>query len=349
MLVGVNTISLRPGHGGGSERYLRRVLDKMRELQSDTKFVIFTDPDNHDSFEGWERARCGGASRLGSFRDGGGQLDQAAKRAAVDVLFSPLATAPVKCSVPQVSYALDVRDWDDDAPGPRRKDVPKLKTAKKMCANAAALVAPSRFTQRKLLELLDVPLNKTIVAPLGVDEAFSQPQPCMVEQPFLLTVGDTHEFKNIPRLRQAFGLMKDEFPHNLVVVGRPAEGEPEDWGQRVFRIDHCSTRNLAGLYQHCDIYIQASLHEGSGVTVLEAMRGGAPVVTSRTGGITEVVGDVPVFFNAESVKSIMGAIRRTLEEYPQERRNRTATGKQIAAQYTWETCAWKTIAAFRRA
>jgi len=54
MLVGVNTLYIPPHRGGGAERYLRTVLAKMRDLQPGTHYVVFTDPSNHGSFEGWE-------------------------------------------------------------------------------------------------------------------------------------------------------------------------------------------------------------------------------------------------------------------------------------------------------
>jgi len=340
MRVGVNTLTIRPDHGGGIERYLRAVLAKMRGIQAETEFLIFTDPTNDDSFDGWERA-C--------LRGGVTQLDAAVRRAGVDVLFSPLATAPAKSSAPTVLFALDLYDWEARSVRQRRGMAAKLKAARKLCASAAALIAPSKFVQRTFLEVLGVPLNKVVVAPLGVDEGFARPRACIVESPFLLTVGCTREFKNIPRLMEAFAQLHEEIPHNLVVVGRPAEAEPDDWGPRVVRIDRCPAETLAGLYQHCDVFIQPSLYEGSGVTVLEAMRAGAPVVTSRTGGIPEVAGDVPIFFNPESTHSLMAAIRRAIAEYPNERLNRTNSGRRCAAEYTWEACAWKTLSAFRRA
>ncbi|HEO71693.1 MAG TPA: glycosyltransferase, partial [Candidatus Hydrogenedentes bacterium] len=107
--------------------------------------------------------------------------------------------------------------------------------------------------------------------------------------------------------------------------------------------------HLAALYQHCDLFVCPSLYEGSGVAVLEAMRAGAPVATSRAGGIPEVAGDTPVYFNPESVGSIAAAIRRLVDEGPAERWRRTTFGRRIAAQYTWEQCAWKTVSALRRA
>jgi glycosyltransferase involved in cell wall biosynthesis len=194
-----------------------------------------------------------------------------------------------------------------------------------------------------------VGLEKTVVAPLGVDEIFGQPQPRMVEPNYLLAVGDTHEFKNIPRLREVHATLNKESPLCLAVVGRPSEAEPDDWGSGVIRFEQLPASNLAALYQHCAVYIQPSLYEGSGVTVLEAMRAGAPVAAARVGGIPEVAGDIPFFFNPENVGSMAASIRRIFEEDPAQRRKRIHPGERMAAEFTWEKCAWKTLGAFKKA
>ncbi len=348
MLTGINALTLDVRYGGGESRYLRMVLTKMRQLQPDTQFVIFTDPDNHGAFEGWDRECIEGAVRFGVFGGAESQLDRAVRRRRVDLVFSSLWAAPSRLSVPLVLYTLDLRKFEEEYQRENRRTAPNPKLAKRICTAAPAIVAPSEFLQRKFLELLEIPLNKVIVAPLGVDPAFGQPHNCAIQEPFLLAVGGTHPFRNIARLRKAFDIIKDEVPHNLVVAGAPGEAEPDDWGPRVIRVEACPTTYLAGLYQHCDVFIQPGIHEGSGITVLEAMRAGVPVVTSRTGGIPEVAGDAPIYFNPESLSSMVASTRWAIEESPEQRLNRVKYGRQVAAEYTWEKCAWKTLAAFKR-
>jgi alpha-1,3-rhamnosyl/mannosyltransferase len=350
MLVGVNTLTLPPGDGGGEEVYLRNVLAKMRAVQPATRFVIFTDARNHDSFEGWDRVNVGAvtAEDINTFRGGAGRLDSAARDAKIDLLFSPLRTAPLKPSVPVVLYTLDLQYIPAPDQASRWRDASRLKAIKRLCDDSVAIVTPSNFVQKELLEKLSVPMNNSVVAPLGVDPIFESPQNCPAEKPYLLTVGNTQASKNIPRLLQAYNKLKEEFPHNLVVVGRPREEEPDDWGPRVIRIDRFPMAALAGLYQHCAVFICASLYEGSGVTVLEAMRAGASVVAGRVGGIPEVAGAAPLYLNPENVSSIISTVRRALTETPSERAQRIKTGHGIAVEYTWENCAWKTLAAFKR-
>lgn len=341
MLVGVNMVGLKPYFGGGPEIYLRNVLDTAREVQPDTRFLILTTMENHASFEGYDR-RC-------LDKETPEAAGEAAAEASCDVLFSSLYTAPEKSPVPLVAYAFELYTFEQAGAQKRLfGEHARVKELKQICKDARAIIVPSEFLRREFLERLDVPLNQCVVAPPGVSDIFAESHPTFVQNPYVLFVGNTHTMKNLPRLLEAYRKVNETHPHTLVVVGQPGDAELEDWGPGIVRIERCSTAHLSGLYQHSNLFILPSVYEGSGVTVLEAMKAGARVATSRRGGIKEVAGDIPIFFNAEDVSSIVGAIRRGLTEDPAERERQIRFGRQIAAEYTWEKCAWKTLAAFKR-
>lgn len=338
MLVAVNTLGIKPGWGGGEELYLREVFAQIDEIQRATEFVLITDADNFESFNGLERIKVKGP--LG--------LSRAIFKCKADALFSPLRTAPGNCSVPLILLVMELYSLNKDKAPKRLFGQSPLKKAKEILREAVAIVVPSEFIKRELLERFEVPLNKTVVAPLGVSEEFTIPQNCIVEKPYFLVVGRISERKNIPMLLEAFDRVSSDFPHNLVVVGQPSELEPEDWGPRVVRIDRVGRTQLAGLYQHSDLVICPSRYEGSGVLVLEALKAGARVAVGRVGGITEVAGDAPIFFNPESVDSLVGAMRRAVGESAADRARRLRSAKQVTHDFTWENTALQTLSAFRR-
>ncbi len=347
MLVGVNALGMSYDHSGGEQRFLKKVLATIQNLQSATRFVIFTNASNDAAFDDYDRIQIQRSRWFSIGSDTSAQLNPIIKQAGIDLLLSPIADAPAKSVIPTVLFGLDLHQYENDYVEHHRRAAAKLKHAKRVCAEAAVIIAPSEFTRKRHLALLDTPLNKIVVAPLGVDDVFAQSRPPIVECPYFLAVGATREFKNVPRLREAFTLLEKEFPHHLVVAGHPAEAEPAQWGPRVTRIDACPANYLASLYQNADVYIQPSLYEGSGVTVLEAMKAGVPIATSRNGGIEEVAGAVPFYFNPESVPSIVAAVRWAIEEKPEQRQNRLRVGRKLADEYTWERCAWKILSAFK--
>lgn len=341
MVIGVNALTLNPAVGGGVEVYLRNLLTTISEVQPDAKFVIFMGEGDYEDFNKWECVPVSPPEPE--------QLSEAAAAAGCDVLFSSLYCAPQHCAVPLVLFALELRTVELAKANKRLfGEDPKIKAWKQLCKSARSIVVPSEFLRKAFLELLEVPLNKCVLAPPGVSQVFSKPQASFVEEPYLLFVGTTHATKNIALLMRAFDAIAADHPHALVVVGAPGDEERDDWGPRVVRIERCSSSHLAGLYQHADLYICPSVYDGSGVTILEAMRSGARIAAVKQGGIKEVAGDVPIYFNGEDVASLVNIIRRVIQETPEDRERHAKAGQQRAADYTWENCAWKTLAAFKR-
>jgi glycosyltransferase involved in cell wall biosynthesis len=344
MRIGVNTVSLRPGYRVET-LYFRNVLAKMRVLQGEARFVLFTDPANHDMFHGWERFCVG---KPGLSAHGGAQtcksLDQAIQQAGVDALFTPLRTAP-RSRVPTVLSVLNIERTPAERRGIFERQGGHFR---RTCAAATAIVAPSDFVKKRLLEDYEVPMDKVVVAPLGVDPLFSEPQSCLVQKPYLLTVAAELPPESISRLLDAFARLRRETAHVLVMVGGAEDGEAATRPAHVLQIDQCASNHLASLYQHCDLYINAAVEEGSAATVLEAMGAGARVLTGRTGAAAEVAGTAPIYYNPESPKDLVVALRRGLAESPTDREKHINLGRHMAAEYTWEKSAWKTLSAFRR-
>ncbi len=56
--------------------------------------------------------------------------------------------------------------------------------------------------------------------------------------------------------------------------------------------------SLIQIYNAADILIAPSLHEGFGITLLEAMACGTPVITSNVSAMPEVVGDAGILVRA---------------------------------------------------
>lgn len=344
MRIAVNVVGLSPD-AGGEVIYIRQVLRRAAELQSATSFVVLTDAGNHETYDGFDRIMA----KESVVRGASGRLALSmADRAGADALFTSLVTQVSRAKVPVVLYALDLLHWERMPSRSSWFGGNPFKKVTEACMTASAVVVPSEYIKKRLLELLDIPLDKVVVAPLGVDAVFGEPQPCIVERPYVLTVGSTRDYKNIPRLMQAYAKIREEFPHTLVVVGPSGEAELSDWGPHVVRIDRVPVPTLAGLYQHSEAFLCPVLYEGSGVTVLEAMKSGTSVVAGRIGAIPEVAGNVPIYCNVEDVGSMVAAIRRCLLETADERDARARFGRQHADRYTWKDCAWKTLSAFKR-
>lgn len=338
MRIGINTVGIAPGWGGAEETFIRHLIRELARFDASAAVVLFTDESNHGSYAPHERHQVG---------DSG--LERSVDLAGVDVVFTSIARLPGKVPCPVLPYATNVRALAP--PGGVRGLFASspVKAMKARLADVPVLVATSKYVQQRLLQLAEVPLNKTVVAHLGVDPVFGESNDSILEPPYVLTVGNTNAWKRTDWLLQAYRRIQGEVKYNIAIVGRPGDAEAESWGDRVFRIDRLPEKHLAGLYQHSEAFVRMAPDDGTAVTILESMASGAVVLTPRAGAPGEVGGNAPIYYNSDSLDSLVGTLRR-IDVMPKDERERRATlGRQIAQEYTWERCTNQVLKALRRA
>ena len=107
-------------------------------------------------------------------------------------------------------------------------------------------------------------------------------------------------------------------------------------------------RDVASLYRKADAFIHPSLYETFGVTPLEAMVCGCPVIAADAAAIPEITGDEALLVDPEDVAGMADAIYRVLSD--RDLRERLiARGYRRAEEYSAEREARETIAAIERA
>ena len=73
-------------------------------------------------------------------------------------------------------------------------------------------------------------------------------------------------------------------------------------------------RSCPELYQRAKVFAFASLDEGFGIPVLEAMANGVPVITSNRSALPEVCGDAALMVDPLSTDEIRGLSRCLIED-----------------------------------
>lgn len=338
MRIGINTVGIKPDWGGAEETFLRHLIRELGKFDASATVVLFTDAANHQSYDALERYEAGASG-----------IENLVSQSGVDVLLTSMYRMPGKTKCPVLPYATHTRGLEP-ATGVRGLfGASPVKALKARLAEVPVVVATSKYVQQQLLKLADVPLNKTIVAHLGVDPVFGEANDPILEPPFILTVGNTNRWKRTDWLMNAFRRVESQVRYNVAIVGRPGDAEAASWGGRVFRIDRLPEKNLAGLYQHCEAFVRMAPNDGTGITILESMASGAVVVTPRSGACGEVGGNAPIYYNSDNLDSLVGTLRRVDVMPKDERERRASLGRQIAQEYTWERCANQVLKALRRA
>lgn len=250
--------------------------------------------------------------------------------------------------------------FPDHAPKAKKARLfPLYKGLMRQVARRADLViAVSESTKRDLVQTLDVPADRIAVTLEGVTPEHvpsAHRPPSTVRR--ILFVGRRDPYKNLPLLVEAFSHLASRISHlRLRVVGPDDPRYPEARAQasalglndRVDWVGYASDQDLLAEYQQADVFVLPSTYEGFGLTVLEAMACGAPVVCSRVSSLPEVVGEAGLLVTPGDPTALSEAVEQVLAN-PALAADLRARGLQRAAQFTWERCARATLAAYAQA
>jgi glycosyltransferase involved in cell wall biosynthesis len=250
-------------------------------------------------------------------------IARAARR--LDVLHCTTLRGPLRSHVPVVVTIHDLallRHPDAFRAWHRTTGRLALRAAR----SADAIVAVSEFTRDEIVELLGVPAERIRVVPNGIEPVFSTEGPA-TPRDYVLAVGTLEPRKNLTRVVEAARLAGVE----LRVVG--AEG----WGGVAVPgwVGRVSDEELAALYRGARCVVYASLYEGFGLPILEAMASGAPVVTSRGGATEETAGGAAVLVDPLDPEAIAAGIGDALER----RDDLVSRGLGRSRAFTWAAAA----------
>ncbi len=219
-------------------------------------------------------------------------------------------------------------------------------------AAAARLLTPSRSARDELVGALGADPARVDVVAQGVDaERFAAAGEAAAPVPgrYVLLAGTLHPRRNAGALRDAMaGLARHGIEAALVLAGPEAYDRADAGaveaqatapleGVRIVRVVAPPDAELAALMAGAAAFCLPSLSEGFGITALEAMACGAPVVASDRGALPEVVGDAGLLVAPEAA-ALEDALARVLTDDALAARLRAA-GRERAAAFTWERTA----------
>lgn len=233
-----------------------------------------------------------------------------------------------------------------------------------LAKRADAVIAPSDATRADLVDRLRVPPERVHVIPEAVDHDFAPPPRdaavALVRARFgiparyVLYVGQFDPRKNMDALLVAFSrAAKRDAELRLVVAGDlgklarflyEALDRSRVARDRVVLAGHVDDALLGALYAGAECLVHPALLEGFGLTPLESLSAGTPVVALRDGAVAEVVGDAGLL--TDDGQALGDALVRVLEDDALARDLR-ARAKPRAALFSWDRAAADTIALYR--
>jgi glycosyltransferase involved in cell wall biosynthesis len=176
------------------------------------------------------------------------------------------------------------------------------------CSISDKIVAVSESTKRDIVNFFSISPKKISVIYQSVDDRYHKIATAEIKQRtksnyglperYLLYVGSMSERKNLLSVVKALNIIPPANRLPLVVVGAQTSysnvvGEYiknnslDSWIIFPKRVE---TEDLPAVYQAADIFLYASLYEGFGIPILEALSSGIPVITSNVSAMPEAAG-----------------------------------------------------------
>ncbi len=367
MRIGINGYLAARG-AGGLARHTLVLLDGLTRLDTEHRFVVFSDRPLPARFAQDPRieSRVFPLPRWTTWEQVG--LPLALRRAQVDLFFGPYMGLPLLSSVPAVVMVHDLAWRRFPETYPRKKRGYYQLFVGASVRKARRVLCPSYSTGAEVHELLGVPRERIDVVhnavaprfrPLSDSAALAAVRErYQLPSRYLLYLGTIEPRKNLERLLRAYALARQAHGVDVPLVLAGPLGWlydqilalPAELGiaEHVIRPGFIDDADLPGLYAAAELFVYPSLYEGFGLPVVEAMACGTPVVTTSTSSLPEVAGEAAIVVDPLDMLALAQAIADGLRDEARRARLRTA-GLAQAARFSQEQQARGTLACFERA
>lgn len=229
----------------------------------------------------------------------------------------------------------------------------------RVAKRASAILCDSEFTASEIHKYLQVDKKCVVVAYPAMGSGWgisTETRPQLPNPSYLLAVGNVKKHKNLPRLIAAFAGIRNQIPHDLIIVGkrdgflnsemqlRDISADPDG---RVRFVGQVTDQELRAYYRNATALIFPSLYEGFGYPLVEAMAEGCPVACSSVASLPEVAGDAALLFDPYSIEDIMRALLQIATE-PTLRDTLAERGRRRVGRFVGTACAELTAATINR-
>lgn len=293
------------------------------------------------------------------------------KRKNIDVLFSPANVCPLFAKLPNVVMIQNIEPFSNTvSKGRSLIQGMRLKLLKRLTllsAKKAQIIIFPTIKARIDVEKSGVlsrhtkvvyhGINKEIFHPYREDERLHQFKKKYGLDKFILSVSNIQRYKNFFELIKAFVLLKDKIGDDiqLVFAGRCFdEGyykEMQDfirehrYEDRIIFLGSIPYEELPYLYSTCTIFVYPSTCESFGMTLVEAMACGAPILASDIEPMPEICADAAIYFDPTNPAAIADVIHKTLLDKNIVSKLKTNSLTR-AKDFSWENTIMNTLKVF---
>lgn len=231
----------------------------------------------------------------------------------------------------------------------------------------AHLICISQATRRDVYQYIGKDVKTHVVLEAANSRLFYREryQGGISEQPKIVFTGGFDYRKNMDGAIKAFAEARNRYPqdirvqaaHLYIVCSCPPEQKAAfeqqlnelHIGQHVTLTGFIPDEELAALYAKADLFFFPSLYEGFGLPLLEAMLGGAYILSADNSSLPEVCGPHAIFCKANNIVDMADKLQQALLASSCETAEQKRKRQAYALGFSWEETALQTLQALQEA
>lgn len=368
MKIGINLLYLLPGVVGGTETYAAGLLYALAQVDEQDEFIVFVNRESKNwplpEASNFYRIVCPvlATSRIRRYLFEQLRLPRLLAKYKIDVVHSLGYVGPLLSPSPSVVTIHDLNYITLKHTMPAKRRVVLRFFSMQAARRADHVITISNFSKEEITRAVKLNPDKIIVTHLGPmkngntnssENWVELSRRYGIQEPYVVAFGGGSLHKNIPRLIQAFALLKDEFPHYLVLIGRipsnvnlSSKSIGKGVRDRIITTGYVPEEHVLPLLSHADLFVLPSLYEGFGLPVLEAQQAGVAMACSTAGSLPEVGGDGAFYFDPTSVENIAQTIRHCLAD-ADLRSQLILKGRENLNRFSWDKTARETLTVYQ--
>lgn len=356
---------------GGNETYAINLIEALAEIDQKNHYTLYvTKPEARDRFaDRWPNFVVHRTLPHTPLVRIPLTLSRELRRRPVDVLHvqytaPPFAPCPIVATIHDLAFEHLPETFN------RRSWMQLRLTVRSTVRRAAQIITVSEYSRQDIIKTYGVTPELVRVTPEAASANFKPVTSEIelqkireiygLERDYILSLCSIQPRKNLVRLIEAYSLLRQSHPEGklpqLVLAGKRGWLDNEtmraaqsgELSSDIRFTGYVADEHLSSLYSGAICFVYPSYFEGFGLPILEAMKCGTPVIAGDRTSIPEVAGEAALLFDPFDVDSLVETLKRTLND-ADCRAELSARGLQRASEFSWQTTARLTLAAYEKA
>lgn len=377
MKIGIDCRTIldpKSGEAAGVGHYTYNLVNQLLEIDKKNKYILFFDKGVGDA---GNFKRKNSEIRFFPYREYKKFLPIAyshlliasfVSRENLDVFHSPASTIPLAYSKNAVITIHDLAIYKNPKWFPKQFFSTKVSVPKSL-KKAKEIIAVSQYTKKDLIDILKISEKKIKVVLNGVEERedLDKKDPedrkkikekFNIKKDFILFIGTIQPRKNIAGLISAFDKLRGNKifeNYQLVIAGKKGwnyksvfeKVRNKALTKKVLFTSYVSREDKIRLLNAASVFCFPSFYEGFGLSILEAMQQGTPVITSNITSTREIGNEAVLLVNPYKSSSIAQALKKVLGD-ENLRKSLIQKGYSHVKNFSWEKCAKETLDIYKK-